>query len=87
MALLENGCISFEDFIAMIPEDLRADMGTEKEHFDYIDSDGNGKICEEELMALLDYMPANRRGANLGSIFTALGTPIANLVGDLIFGK
>ena len=55
MELAKNGCISFDDFIALIPEDLLADMGAEKEHFDFFDANGDGKICEEEMME-----PANR---------------------------
>ena len=55
MELAKNGCISFDDFIALIPEDLLADMGAEKKHFDIFDANGDGKICEEEMME-----PANR---------------------------
>merc|ERR1712012_139442 len=58
-ALSENGCLSFENFMASIPEDLQADLEVEQDHFDFMDTNGDGKICEEEIMAL-DEQPTNR---------------------------
>ena len=57
-ALSENGCLSFENFMASIPEDLQADLEVEQEHFDVMDTNGDGKICQEEMSALDE--PANR---------------------------
>ena len=47
--------------MASIPEDLQADLEVEQEHFQFMDTNGDGKICEEEIMALEEIeQPTNR---------------------------
>merc|ERR1712026_562551 len=49
----ENDCMTLDEIKALIPQELQ--FNAEKEHFDFFDANGDGKICEEEMME-----PANR---------------------------
>ena len=48
--------------MASIPEDLQADLEVEQEHFQFMDTNGDGKICEEEIMALEEIEQPTNRG-------------------------
>ena len=62
--------------MASIPEDLQADLEVEQDHFDFMDTNGDGKICEEEIMALDEIEQPTNRGPldPFGSLFLNLAS-------------